>query len=159
MNTTEYAGGAWPSLRQRPARYGRQAILAAVLAAQAGAANGEPAAWPEAETVRMLLRADAAAALAGCQASGACPRQGLPEAAPAAAEDRIRLAAIYGIAPRLRAEVLINGAPLRFQAGRADPVAGAAAGYRLLGMTAGCVSLLHAGRSRQVCLDLAEGRP
>ncbi|CAB3682492.1 hypothetical protein [Achromobacter pestifer] len=124
----------------------------------------EAQAWPEVETVRTLLRADAAAALADCRVSGICPPGSAvasrePLARP---EDDIRVAAIFGSAKRLSAEVLVNGALLHYQAGRAAPVAGAvfvAGGYRLLAIDGACVRLRREGVDLTACLDAGSGTP
>lgn len=118
----------------------------------------EAQAWPEVETVRTLLRADAAAALADCRVPGIC----LPGSAAASPErlarpaDDIRVAAIFGSARRLSAEVLVNGAMLHYQAGHAAPVAGAvfvAGAYQLLAIEGACVRLRRKGADLTACLD------
>ena len=127
----------------------------------------EPQAWPEAETVRMLLRAEAAAALADCSVPGRCPAgadqtPAAPAAAPAVrADDDIRVLAIYGTARRLRVDLDVNGAVLRYQAGRGAPVAGAAVAgaYRLLAIEDACVRLRRDGLERTACLDLGRSLP
>lgn len=146
--------------------------LWAALASGAGAQLPPPAAeeaqaWPEAETVRTLLRADAAAALADCRISGICP---VPEVASPAAEpaassarpaDDIRVLAIFGIARNLRADLNVNGALLRYQSGRGAPIAGSsvADAYQLLAIEDACVRLRRGGRERTACLDLGGGHP
>lgn len=145
------------------------------LALAVGAASGsraqpaapppqEPQPWPEAQTVLTLLRADAAAALADCKVPGVCAPGAEPASstAPAArARDDIRVAAIFGTARRLSIDVIVNGALLRYQAGRADPVAGSAAmdAYRLLTVDGACVRLHRDGRDHTACLDAEGARP
>lgn len=124
----------------------------------------EAQAWPEVETVRMLLRADAAAALADCRAPGICVSDSAAAPGPSAGRppDDIRVAAIFGVARRLSAEVLVNGAMLRYQAGRAAPVAGAvfmAGGYQLLGIEGACVRLRMGGSDHTACLDAGKATP
>lgn len=135
--------------------------------AQGAAAQAvEPQPWPEAETVRALLRADAAAAaaMADCRAPGICGASGqaVPAAAqPARRSDDIRVAAIFGTAKSLNVDVVVNGYLLRYRAGRADPVAGAAAmdAYRLLTIDGACVRLHRDGRDHTACLDAGGSRP
>lgn len=125
----------------------------------------EPQPWPEVETVRSLLRADAAAALADCRAPGICAGSLGPgtEAArpPAQRQDDIRVAAIFGTARGLTVDVMVNGALLRYRAGRADPVAGpvSAQPYRLLAIEGACVRLHREGRDHAACLDTGSARP
>ncbi|MFD4839848.1 hypothetical protein ACFWP0_20255 [Achromobacter sp. NPDC058515] len=124
----------------------------------------EPQPWPEAETVLTLLRADAAAALADCRVPGICA----PGAGPTApivpssrGRDDIRVAAIFGTARRLSVDVVVNGSLLRYQAGRADPVAGTAVmdAYRLLTIDGACVRLHRDGHDHTACLDAEGARP
>ncbi|MGE8638455.1 MAG: hypothetical protein ACN6PR_07435 [Achromobacter sp.] len=117
--------------------------------------------WPEVETVRTLLRADAAAALADCRIPGICPAgeamaaPGEPQVRP---RDDIRVAAIFGLSRRLSADVVVNGALLRYQAGRAAPVAGevSAGAYQLLAIEGACVRLRRDAADHTACL--AAGR-
>ncbi len=142
-------------------------VAGAASACQAQGASAqalEPQPWPEAETVRALLRADAAAALADCRAPGICGTGG--QAAPSAAQplrrsDDIRVAAIFGTARSLNVDVVVNGSLLRYRAGRADPVAGTAAmdAYRLLTIDGACVRLQRDGRDHTACLDAGGARP
>ncbi|EHK64854.1 hypothetical protein [Achromobacter arsenitoxydans] len=145
-------------------------IVAAASSASACGAQGddvqalEPQPWPEAETVRALLRADAAAALADCRAPGVCGPGGPPASAaaqPARRSDDIRVAAIFGTAKRLNVDVVVNGSLLRYRAGRDDPIAGAAAmdAYRLLTIDGACVRLHRDGRDHTACLDAGGPRP
>jgi hypothetical protein len=138
----------------------------AVLAGQARAVvpvlESQP--WPEAETVRTLLRADAAAALADCRVPGICGFGGggnpLMEP-PARAADDIRVTAIFGTARSLNVDVIVNGSLLRYRAGRANPIAGggAMAPYRLMAIDGGCVRLHRDGREQTACLDTAGPQP
>ena len=79
---------------------------------QASSPVEEAQAWPEVETVRTLLRADAAAALADCNVPGIC-RPGTERADPgehvSAQQDDIRVAAIFGSTRRLTIDVLGTG--------------------------------------------------
>lgn len=147
-------------------------VLAAALASGARAelpppAMEEPQAWPEAETVRMLLRADAAAALADCRVPGICPAGAgsAPTAGPAAPAarslDDIRVLAIFGMARSLRVDLNVNGAVLRYQSGRGAPIAGAAVAgaYQLLAIEDACVRLSRDGLERTACLDLGRAHP
>lgn len=138
---------------------------ATVLAADAPAqtsADADPQAWPEADTVRTLLRADAAAALADCRVPGICPA-GAPAAtsAPAPQSDDVRVAAIFGVARQLQVDLVVNGALLRYQAGRAAPVAGAhiAQAYQLVAVDGGCVRLRRGERDIRACLDAGSPAP
>ncbi|MBB1594904.1 hypothetical protein [Achromobacter sp. UMC46] len=124
----------------------------------------EAQAWPEVETVRTLLRADAAAALADCRMPGICPPSPSP-AAPAesiiALPDDIRVTAIFGVARHLSADVVVNGAVLRYQTGRASPVmaGGSAAGYQLLAIEGACVRLRRGANDHTACLSAAKAMP
>ncbi|KAG1390032.1 hypothetical protein G6F59_015334 [Rhizopus arrhizus] len=83
--------------------------------------------WPEVETVRTLLRDDAAAALADCRTPGIGPAGAAPVGAGepmVRRQDDIRVAAIFGLARRLSADVVVNGELLRYQAGSAAHVEG-----------------------------------
>ncbi|MBV2157402.1 hypothetical protein EUC41_09365 [Achromobacter denitrificans] len=129
-------------------------------------ATEEPQAWPEAETVRMLLRADAAAALADCRVPGICPAgagsaPASGPAAPARSLDDIRVLAIFGMARSLRVDLNVNGAVLRYQSGRGAPIAGAAVAgaYQLLAIEDACVRLSRDGLERIACLDLGRAHP
>ncbi|WP_183003421.1 hypothetical protein [Achromobacter sp. UMC71] len=137
------------------------AALAADVVAQTSA-DADPQAWPEAETVRTLLRADAAAALADCRVPGICPA-GAPAVAAATApqSDDVRVAAIFGVARRLQVDLIVNGALLRYQAGRATPVAGAqvAQAYQLVAVDGGCVRLRRGDRDIRACLDAGSPAP
>ncbi|WP_447918885.1 hypothetical protein [Achromobacter aegrifaciens] len=124
----------------------------------------EPRPWPEAETVRALLRADAAAALADCRVPGLCrsgTESSAPMAPPARASDDIRVMAIFGLARRLSADIAVNGAVLRYRAGRGEPVAGGATArvYQLLAIDDGCVRLRLGDTERTACLDAGKVRP
>lgn len=172
MNRNEHCIGRRPRGWRRPA-VGRLFLGLAFGAAAAWAGRVhasappplEPQPWPEAETVRALLRADAAAALADCRVPGLCAAAAAPGAAierpPAQRQDDIRVAAIFGTARSLNVDVMVNGALLRYRAGRADPVAGAATmdSYRLLAIDGACVRLRRDGRDHAACLDPAGARP
>lgn len=139
---------------------------AAAQPAQDSPPADEAQAWPEVETVRTLLRADAAAALADCRMPGICQSGPSPAASTETVirpPDEIRVAAIFGVARRLRADVLVNGAVLRYQAGRAAPVAGAvsaaAAGYQLLAIEGACVRLRRDARDHTACLSTEKATP
>ncbi|MBC9906391.1 MULTISPECIES: hypothetical protein [Achromobacter] len=147
---------------------GRLLLSAALVPAAHGQPSpqgaDEPRPWPETETVRALLRADAAAALADCRVPGLC-RPG-PESVgqappPARASDDIRVMAIFGLARRLSADVAVNGAVLRYQTGRGEPVAGAVDGraYQLLAIDDSCVRLRRGDTERTACVDAGRGRP
>ncbi|MGE8569866.1 hypothetical protein D3C85_415050 [compost metagenome] len=132
--------------------------------AQASSPVEEMQAWPEVETVRTLLRADAAAALADCNVPGIC-RPGAERADSgervSQREDDIRVAAIFGSTRRLTIDVLVNGALLRYRAGHGAPVAGAVstAGYRLLAVEGACVHLRRDELNRTACLDVGRAYP
>lgn len=132
--------------------------------AQASSPVEEAQAWPEVETVRTLLRADAAAALADCNVPGIC-RPGAERADPgepvSQREDDIRVAAIFGSTRRLTIDVLVNGALLRYRAGHGTPVAGAVStgGYRLLAVEGACVHLRRDALKRTACLDVGRVYP
>lgn len=130
--------------------------------------------WPEGDTVRELLRADAQAA----RAASITPRQAAdwlrqpaPDARRAAAPsgaaasalsvpvDRIDLLAIYGVGAALQADVSINGVVSRYRAGRATPLAsspGHGEAYVLQGIKVPCVSLQKAGQTHNACLISTE---
>lgn len=138
---------------------------AAVSAGQVRAADHAqtPQPWPEVETVRTLLRADAAAALADCRVPALCGvSEGKGDSAPPVARgaDSIRVTAIFGTARALNVDIVVNGTLLRYRAGRADPVAGGAlmAPYRLLAVDGACVRLQRDGREHSACLDAARGQ-
>ncbi|MEB3099793.1 hypothetical protein VCS63_28430 [Achromobacter sp. D10] len=148
-------------------------ILGLALSAMPGAAAygqssapavPDPRPWPEAQTVRALLRADAAAALADCRVPGLCrsgPEPAVPVMQPVKASDDIRVRAIFGTARRLSADIIFNGAMLRYQAGRGEPVAGTptARTYQLLAIDEGCVRLRRDDIERTACLDAGTARP
>jgi len=147
---------------------GRLALSAALVPAAHGQLSPqvaeEPRPWPETETVRALLRADAAAALADCRVPGLCrsgAESATPLAPPARASDDIRVMAIFGLARRLNADIAVNGAVLRYQAGRGEPVAGGADArvYRLLAIDDGCVRLRRGDIERTACLDAGKAQP
>lgn len=124
----------------------------------------EPQPWPEAETVRTLLRADAAAALADCRLPGICAASvgGSPlMEPPLRAADDIRVTAVFGTARSLNVDIIVNGSLLRYRAGRAEPIAGggAMAPYRLMAIDGGCVRLLRDGRDQTACLDTKGRQP
>lgn len=130
----------------------------------------EPQTWPEAETVRTLLRADAATALADCRVPGICqagvgpgfaPPPHAASAAMARPSDEIRVLAIFGVARSLRADLNINGAVMRYQAGRGTPIAGSAVmgAYQLLAIEDACVRLRRDDLERIACLDVGRAYP
>ncbi|WP_338881689.1 hypothetical protein WHX56_15000 [Achromobacter veterisilvae] len=150
------------ALSAAPAQYVRAQLAAP--------ATEEPQAWPEAETVRTLLRADAAAALADCRVPGICPAGGAaaspappagPAVLPARPFDDIRVLAIFGVARSLRVDLNVNGVVLRYQAGRGAPVAGSAVAgaYQLLAIEDACVRLRRDDREHTACLDLGRAYP
>ncbi|MGE8618947.1 MAG: hypothetical protein ACN6O0_14085 [Achromobacter spanius] len=156
-------------IRRAVARGPRTAVCVAVVLwagapAQASSPVEEAQAWPEVETVRTLLRADAAAALADCNVPGIC-RPGAERADPgervSQREDDIRVAAIFGSTRRLTIDVLVNGALLRYRAGHGTPVAGAVStgGYRLLAVEGACVHLRRDALNRTACLDVGRAYP
>lgn len=138
---------------------------AATLMASAAAqtpSEPDPQAWPEAETVRTLLRADAAAALADCRVPGICPAGVFTAArAPMPQADDVRVAAIFGVARQLQVDLVVNGALLRYQAGRGAPVAGArvAQAYQLVAVEGGCVRLRRDDRDVRACLGAGGPTP
>lgn len=148
-------------------------LLAAIALSAAGVSAGhaqgaEPASapqpWPEVETVRTLLRADAAAALSDCRVPGLCAmNEGKGPAMPPTGRvaDDIRVTAIFGTARTLNVDIVVNGTLQRYRAGRADPVAGGAlaAPYRLLAIDGACVRLQRDGRDQTACLDAGSGLP
>ncbi|KGE01468.1 hypothetical protein JL37_01280 [Achromobacter sp. RTa] len=143
------------------------ALVPSVQAQVPPAIAEDPQAWPEAETVRTLLRADAAAALADCRVPGICPAgaASMPSAGPQAASarpyDDIRVLAIFGLARSLRVDLNVNGAVLRYQSGRSAPVAGSAGAeaYQLLAIEDSCVRLRRGALERTACLDLGRASP
>ncbi len=155
--------------RQRAA--GRMLAAIALSAAAVSAGHAHPAdqasapqPWPDVETVRTLLRADAAAALSGCRAPGLCTvGEGNGAAMPPAgrAADDIRVTAIFGTARSLSVDIVVNGTVQRYRAGRADPVAGGvmAAPYRLVAIDGACVRLQREGSDLTTCLDAGGAHP
>ncbi|MCY1532896.1 hypothetical protein D9M68_681920 [compost metagenome] len=131
------------------------------------AAAEDPQAWPETETVRTLLRADAAAALADCRVPGICAAGSGAASPPGLAassarpSDDIRVLAIFGVARSLRVDLDVNGAVLRYQSGRGAPVAGSAVtgAYQLLAIEDACVRLRRDDLERTACLDLGRAYP
>ncbi len=120
--------------------------------------------WPEVETVRTLMRADAAAALADCRMPGLCqPTASAPALAETAARtpDDIRVAAIFGSTKRLSIDVWVNGTLLRYRAGHGAPIAGAVQenGYQLLAVEGACVHLRRGDLDRRTCLDAGRAQP
>ncbi|AVJ27233.1 hypothetical protein [Achromobacter spanius] len=156
-------------LRRRAA--GRMLAGIALSAAAISASHAQPAdqasapqPWPDVETVRTLLRADAAAALSDCRVPGLCAvGEGKGATMPPAgrAADDIRVTAIFGTARSLNVDVVVNGTLQRYRAGRADPVAGGAlaAPYRLVAVDGACVRLHREGRDRTACLDAGGAHP
>ena len=139
---------------------GTMALLADAMAQTS--TDSDPQTWPEAETVRTLLRADAAAALADCRVPGICPAApAAAAAAPASQSDDVRVAAIFGVARQLQVDLVVNGALLRYQAGRAAPIAGAriAQAYQLVAVDGGCVRLRRGDRDIRACLDAGSPAP
>ncbi|WP_263913722.1 hypothetical protein [Achromobacter sp. 79A6] len=138
------------------------AILVAGARAQPAVEPADPQAWPEADTVRTLLRADAAAALADCRVPGICPVKAMavPQTTRSVPDD-IRVSAIFGVARRLQVELIVNGALLRYQAGRAAPVAGATVSqaYQLIAVEDSCVRLRRDDRDVRACLDMGSPAP
>lgn len=129
-----------------------------------GIPHDDAQAWPEVETVRTLLRADAAAALADCRVPGVC-RPGLNsvelQQSPLRPPADIRVVAIFGVANRLSVDLLVNGTLLRYQAGRQEPIAGAITAdvYRLLAIDGACVRLRRADQDYTGCLDAGRSHP
>lgn len=149
------------------------AWVLAVCIAPASAAQTEvpaEAAWPEADTVLDLLRADARAALAGKRLERAqdwlaasSVQSVSASAAPASGEgrDRIDVRAIYGVGQVLHADVSVNGALWRYRQGRRWPLGvsdpGAAPHYALASIDPPCVRLRGEGESvRTACLLVRE---
>ncbi|MNQ13854.1 hypothetical protein D3C85_267810 [compost metagenome] len=164
MNRNSRGISSWSALGRLLLGIALAAGAAACRAHAASPQTPEPQPWPEAETVLTLLRADAAAALADCRVPGICApgREFTASAAPSArTRDDIRVAAIFGTARSLNADVVVNGALLRYRAGRADPVAGSATmdAYRLLSIDGACVRLHREGRDHTACLDAGGTRP
>lgn len=138
------------------------ATALATSAAAQTPADLDPQAWPEADTVRTLLRADAAAALADCRVPGICPSgAAVTSRAPMPPSDDVRVAAIFGVARQLQVDLVVNGALLRYQAGRGAPVAGArvAQAYQLLAVEGGCVRLRRDDHDVRACLDAGSPAP
>lgn len=132
--------------------------------AQAVSAHGEEAQpWPEVETVRTLLRAEAAAALADCRMPGVCGPNVSRTDPPLTSRktDTIRVAAIFGSTKRLNVDIYINGALLRYRAGHGAPIAGVveADGYQLLAVEGACVHLRRGEQDHTTCLDVGRAQP
>ncbi len=147
-----------------PAARGQLAAQSSAEPPLAPPSTAEPQAWPEAETVRTLLRADAAAALADCRVPGLCQpatEAGIAKPPSARASDDIRVVAIFGSTRRLSVDLAVNGAMLRYRAGRGEPVAGtvAAHSYQLLAIDDACVRLRRDDVERTACLDAGRAQP
>lgn len=132
-------------------------LLAAASALTAHAALAQPATppapWPQADTVRELLRRETLAAARAplSPAPGEAAR-----AAPGRRDDRIELLAIYGVGAALRAEVSINRRHWRYLAGRRQPSGQAPdARYQLDGIDAPCVHLRKGAVRHTACLGPA----
>lgn len=153
---------------------GRILWLAALLFAGAASQAQEPAAslpasgpieaalgpWPETDTVKELLRRDAAAALVNRRYQQAAdwlpqtPRA--PVARPAHAAEQISLSAIYGVGRALWADIRLDGRQGRYRVGQTLPTEPQQAAYVLVAIEGRCVRLRKSGASAIACLD--EGR-
>ncbi len=113
--------------------------------------------WPELETVKALLRADAAVAAGGCNWDPACvsPTSNSAHSTKTKPADSIYVDAIYGLGKQLRVELSVNGKRARYLSGRTSPEFGPGAAdgaYSLLAIDGSCVRLRRAERVRTVCL-------
>lgn len=113
--------------------------------------------WPELDTVKALLQADAAAASGGCNWDPACisPASNGAKTTKPKPADNINVDAIYGFGKQLRVELSVNGKRARYLAGRSLPEFGPGAAdgaYSLLAIEGSCVRLRRAERVRTVCL-------
>ena len=164
MNRNELCIPRWCVARRTIAGIALSAAVVSAGHAQGVDPASAPQPWPEVETVRTLLRADAAAAMSDCQIPDLCTmNEGKGLMAPPAGRpaDDIRVTAIFGTASRLNVDIVVNGTLQRYRAGRADPVAGGslAAPYRLLAIDGACVRVQRDGRDQTACLDAGGGHP
>ena len=164
MNRNELPMGRRRVVGRALARAALSAVAVSAGQGQAQIAAPEPEPWPEAETVRTLLRADAAAALADCRVPGICAtgEGSIPRMqAQARAADDIRVTAIFGTARSLNVDIVVNGSLLRYRAGRAVPIAGggAMAPYRLMAVDGACVRLNRDGQDQTACLHAGGSQP
>jgi hypothetical protein len=141
--------------------------IAAGLAASAGCSPPvqADAAWPDKDSVEHILRLETAAVLQAMQ--GGPGRLGMPIAgAPTQAsgvpgpqtdkqDDRISLAAVYGVGKRLQVELLVNGRRQRYQSNRRLPEGVQTRqqqAYRLVAIEGRCVKVDKGEGTRRVCL-------
>ncbi len=162
MNRNERCIVRWRAAGRMLAGLALSAAAAAAGQVRAADPAQAPQPWPEVETVRTLLRADAAAALSDCRVPGLCAvgeAKGASAPSVARGADDIRVTAIFGTARALNVDIVVNGTLLRYRAGRADPVGGSAlmAAYRLLAIDGACVRLQRDGREQLACLDAGRG--
>lgn len=82
-----------------------------------------------------------------------------PAKPEAPAQDQLDLLGILGFGQLLRADITINGHPLRFQAGQAAPINGPTeAGYKLISIKAPCAVLANDQGSKTVCINRSPAR-
>lgn len=128
-----------------------------VLASHGSAPASVNQSWPELDTVKALLRAEAVAASRGCHWDSACVKSASREAQANKSKpiDSIAIKAIYGLGKQLRVELSVNGRKAGYLAGQALPEFGSGAaerGYSLLAVEGSCVRLRRAETVRTVCL-------
>lgn len=121
-------------------------------------------AWPESDTVRELLRSDAAAALAAQRYQKA--EDWIQSAKPLAERvtapggektDALRVKAIYGVGKTLQAELTINGHVLRSRPGqRVNDTYDETAAYLIVAIEGSCVRWRRSNQTRTTCLNRAE---
>jgi len=153
------------------------AAPAADQAAASGTGEAAPApraAWPEADTVLDLLRADAQAAAAQLRLGRAqdwlarpggasAPPVTVPPRSAGGPADRLDVVAIYGVGRALQADVSVNGAVWRYRQGRHWPLGVVSAqpaepGYALVAIDLPCVRLRRDDDIRTACLPAPETR-
>lgn len=132
----------------------RRALATALCLGAAPVSHADGAWHEQAETVRALLRADAARVLA--REAPAAPEPVEPGAAAATAPvaPGLALVALYGVGRELTAIVEVDGVRKEYRPGASLPHggAGAAREYRLIGLLDNCAVLRRGqGRARSVC--------
>lgn len=120
-------------------------------------------AWPESDTVRELLRSDAAAALAAqrYQKAEDWIQSAKPLAERATAPggektDALRVKAIYGVGKTLQAELAINGQVLRSRPGQCVHDTYETAAYLIVAIEGSCVRWRRGNETKTTCLNRAE---
>lgn len=139
--------------------YRRTAMSSVMGIAMAWSMQGPAQAREALDTVREMLRIDAQRALAEERLRSGIAAPKAPAVAQAKPPERVAVLAIYGLAGKLRAEVVVNGERKEFRQG-SELARGALAGpreYRLVRIDDLCVHLSKTGASglRVACYEAA----